>query len=124
MPLLVSFEKLDAAALHELCAKELPEDEQLEFKQDLPSKTGRDAWYSGEKLGPHARDKILAEVVAFANTRGGHVPSFAPPLILAGSGGALMCGVSRSRVARLAVSCAAVQRDDWQARRPDPCGRI
>ena len=70
MPLTIALKNLSKESLQELCREQIPEDEQLEFKQDLPSKSGRDPWYSStDKIGAYARDKILAEVVAFANTR-------------------------------------------------------
>jgi hypothetical protein len=60
----------------ELCQQQWPEDEQLEFKEDLPSKKGRkqDSWYSDPRaVGEHARNKILEEVIALANNHGGDV---------------------------------------------------
>ena len=44
----------------------------LEFKADLSSKKGgRHPWHDGGHIDPHARDKIAAEIVAFANSWGG-----------------------------------------------------
>jgi hypothetical protein len=54
-----------------LCKKSWREDEQFELKQDVPSKTGLDSWRAAGTISPYARDKILAEVVAFANSYGG-----------------------------------------------------
>jgi hypothetical protein len=54
-----------------LCKKSWREDEQFELKQDVPSKTGLDPWRAAGTISPYARDKILAEVVAFTNSYGG-----------------------------------------------------
>ena len=56
-----------------LCKKNWREDEQFELKQDLPSKFGLDSWHTAGTISAYARDKILAEVVAFANSYGGDV---------------------------------------------------
>jgi hypothetical protein len=56
-----------------LCKKSWREDEQFELKQDLPSKFGLDSWHTAGTISAYARDKILAEVVAFANSYGGDV---------------------------------------------------
>lgn len=58
----------------------------LEFKVDIPVHKqsqreqaakgivlARDAWWSGKPLGEHGRDKLLEEVVAFANAQGGQL---------------------------------------------------
>jgi hypothetical protein len=51
-----------------------PETLTVEFKQDLPGKDGRpDGWYSGRDVDSHAKQKLFKEVVAFANTSGGHL---------------------------------------------------
>lgn len=51
-----------------------PESDQLELKEDLPCRDGRDSWHTGaQRIGDYARNKILAEVVAFANSYGGDV---------------------------------------------------
>lgn len=54
-----------------LCRKNWRVDEQFELKQDLPTKSGLDSWHTAGTISPYARDKILAEVVAFANSYGG-----------------------------------------------------
>ena len=57
-----------------LIASEVPEGEQIEFKEELPAKGdgSPDPWMSGEnKIGERAKNEILAEVVAFANAHGG-----------------------------------------------------
>ncbi|MGA8908679.1 MAG: ATP-binding protein [Acidobacteriaceae bacterium] len=58
----------------------------LEFKVDIPvhkqsqkdqatknTAPARDAWWYGKPLGAHGRDKLLEEVVAFANAQGGQL---------------------------------------------------
>lgn len=51
-----------------------PESLTVEFKETLSSKDGKpDSWLAGGKVGEYARDKLLKEVVALANTSGGHV---------------------------------------------------
>ena len=59
--------------LQELIDSEVPEGDQIEFKESLPSGDGSpDRWVSGgNKIGNKARDKILNEAVAFANACGG-----------------------------------------------------
>jgi Putative DNA-binding domain len=65
--------EIDQNDLLLLCKKSWREDEQFELKQDLPSKGGLDSWHTAGTISPYARDKILAEVVAFANSYGGDV---------------------------------------------------
>ena len=51
-----------------------PESLTVEFKETLPARDGRaDAWLSGGNFEQYARDKLFKEVVAFANTSGGHL---------------------------------------------------
>ena len=49
----------------------IPESEQIEFKEAPPATNGIDPWMSGGNIGDHAKNKILEEVVAFANAYGG-----------------------------------------------------
>lgn len=65
--------EIDQNDLQLLCKKSWREDEQFELKQDLPSRSGLDSWHTAGTISPYARDKILAEVVAFANSYGGDV---------------------------------------------------
>jgi len=65
--------EIDHNDLLVLCKKKCREDEQFELKQDLPSKSGLDSWHIAGTIGAYARDKILADVVAFANSYGGDV---------------------------------------------------
>ena len=51
-----------------------PESAIVEFKKDLPTKEGRpDSWYAGGGIGGYAKQAIFKEVVALANSSGGHV---------------------------------------------------
>jgi hypothetical protein len=60
--------------LQELCDAAYPETDQVEYKEFLPGKRGPDGWHSGaDTFGDYARDQLFAEVIAFANTRGGHL---------------------------------------------------
>ena len=56
-----------------LIDSEVPEGEQIEFKEKLPAKgQTRDPWENGgDQIGDRAKDTILKEVVAFANAHGG-----------------------------------------------------
>lgn len=60
----------DIQALIEM---EVPESEQIEFKETLPKrKNSQDPWFLGEnKIGEGARNELLQEAVAFANAHGG-----------------------------------------------------
>lgn len=64
--------------LEELCATEARESSELEFKEALPfqqtkgQQDAADRWITrGDRVGDYARDKLLAELVAFANAEGG-----------------------------------------------------
>ena len=51
-----------------------PEGETLEFKETLPGENGRtDPWFTGGAVGRYAQEQIFKEIVALANTAGGHV---------------------------------------------------
>jgi hypothetical protein len=51
-----------------------PESGQVEFKQDIPGRDGkRDPWHDGKDFAAYGRDKLFKEIVAFANTLGGHL---------------------------------------------------
>jgi hypothetical protein len=56
-----------------LCADEIPEGTEVEYKSALPVKTGRglDAWHENGRIGEYARNEIAEEIIAFANTFGG-----------------------------------------------------
>ena len=59
--------------IHALIVSEVPEGEQIEFKESLPAKKQTpDPWMTDkDQIGDFAKDKILTEVVAFANAHGG-----------------------------------------------------
>ena len=57
-----------------LVAAGVPEGERMEFKRELPAKgkSNQDPWMTDQKtIGDYAKNKILKEVVAFANAYGG-----------------------------------------------------
>ncbi len=57
----------------QVLVEEWPEDEQLEFKRELPtSGDGPDRWVThGDRVGEPAQRGVFKEVVAFANSYGG-----------------------------------------------------
>ena len=59
--------------IESLIDSQVPESEQIEFKESLPAQRGNpDPWDQGKNnIGDRAKDKILEEVVAFANAYGG-----------------------------------------------------
>ncbi len=50
-----------------------PESEQVEFKEALPGDNANAQWVNRNKIIDAAKAGLLKEVVAFANTAGGHV---------------------------------------------------
>ena len=66
---------IDDIALGDIQAlidSEVPEGEQIEFKKELPGDNGRpDPWMEGRRIGNYAKDRIVKEVLAFANAYGG-----------------------------------------------------
>lgn len=58
-----------------LIDKSYPEGDSLEFKQTLPSRhDSPDPWILGQdRIGDYARNKLLEEILAFANAHGGHL---------------------------------------------------
>lgn len=55
-----------------LIQRSIGESETLELKKDLPTKGNRpDPWYDGNGIGDYARNRLLTEVIAFANSFGG-----------------------------------------------------
>lgn len=61
--------------IESIFARSIPENDSLEFKKDLSAKgQAKDEWYKGNcKIGKRAREKILSEIVALANTYGGYL---------------------------------------------------
>ena len=67
-------DQITAADIRSLVTSRVPEGDQIEFKRELPAKakSQRDPWMIGQqKIGDYAKDKILKEVVSFANAYGG-----------------------------------------------------
>ena len=66
-------DQIGIADINAVIDSEVPEGEQIEFKESLPAKgQTSDSWTTGEnQIGDVAKDKILTEVVAFANAHGG-----------------------------------------------------
>ncbi len=55
-----------------LVSEAYPEDTTVEFKEKLPHRQGgEDPWYQGGAHSEYARNHLLEEVIAFANTYGG-----------------------------------------------------
>jgi hypothetical protein len=52
-----------------------PESEQVEYKEFVPGREVPDNWHRDQSKGiaDYGRDKMLAEIVAFANSHGGHL---------------------------------------------------
>ena len=68
-----SLEALDATDVRHLISEQFPEGSTVEFKEALPSKKGPEKWGEGGQLSDYARNKILEEIVAFANSYGGQL---------------------------------------------------
>lgn len=66
----IALSDLDINDVIALIERGASESDNVEFKQDLPSRTV-DPWHSGGSIGERARNKLLEEVVAFANSLGG-----------------------------------------------------
>jgi hypothetical protein len=63
---------LTATDIDRLVNDAVRESDVVEFKEALSAKGGRDAWHDGAaKIADVARDKIVNEVIAFANAHGG-----------------------------------------------------
>ncbi|MGH6850527.1 MAG: AlbA family DNA-binding domain-containing protein [Methylocella sp.] len=66
------FDGLDADDVRGLLG--WPESGQVEFKKDIPERNGkRDPWHESKGFLDFGRDKLFKEIVAFANTLGGHL---------------------------------------------------
>jgi len=62
------------ADIESLVASGVPEGDRMEFKRELPAEgtSNQDPWMSDQtRIGRYAQDKILKEVVSFANAYGG-----------------------------------------------------
>ena len=68
-------DQLTAGHVHTLVAENVPEGQTVEFKRTLAAKKGTtDPWVKGgDSVGERARDNVLKELVAFANSGGGNL---------------------------------------------------
>jgi hypothetical protein len=67
-----NFDQVTPADITQLTADGVYENQLLEFKRDLPGEGGRpDPWPTGGEFTAYARDRLLREVIAFANAQGG-----------------------------------------------------
>ena len=67
-----SADQISIGDIESLIDSQVPESEQIEFKESLPAKKGHDPWLEGKnQIGDRAKNEILEEVVAFANAYGG-----------------------------------------------------
>ena len=67
--------QIGISAIEELIASNVPEGEQVEFKESLSTEKGTvEPWMEGkEKIGNQAKEVLLTEAVGFANAYGGAV---------------------------------------------------
>ena len=65
--------EITAADVESLVTSHVPEGDRIEYKKELPAaKDKQDPWMTGQrKIGDHAKNQILKEVVSFANAYGG-----------------------------------------------------
>jgi len=60
--------------IESIVAQAMPEGQDIEFKESLSARDGLDPWHSGaDSISNRARDQIVQEVIAFANSYGGTV---------------------------------------------------
>ena len=65
-------DQISISDIESLIDSQVPESEQIEFKESLPAKKGNtDQRIEGNNIGDRAKNEILKEVVAFANAYGG-----------------------------------------------------
>ena len=66
-------DQISISDIESLIDSQVPEGEQIEFKESLPArKNSTDPWIAGKnQIGDRAKNEILEEVVAFANAYGG-----------------------------------------------------
>ena len=66
-------DEIDISDIQSLIDSQVPEGEQMEFKETLPAKRQSvDPWMTGkDEIGDRAKNDILEEAVAFANAHGG-----------------------------------------------------
>ena len=64
--------RLTSDDVDRLVREQVRELDVVEFKEALSGRGGRDGWHDGaDSIGDAARDKIVNEVIAFANAHGG-----------------------------------------------------
>ena len=60
--------------IESLIVSNVPEGEQIEFKEGLSTEGGTaDSWVDGKNIGDRAKNALLKEAVGFANAYGGAV---------------------------------------------------
>lgn len=65
-------DEIDISDIEHLIESQVPEGEQIEFKETLPAKKrAADPWINGGNIGDRAKNEILKETVAFVNAHGG-----------------------------------------------------
>ena len=66
-------DQIGVADIQELIDSQVPESQEIEFKETLPTEDGSlDRWITrGDRIGRRAKHKLLEESVAFANAYGG-----------------------------------------------------
>ncbi len=69
-----TFDQVTPEDITQLTTDGFYEGQLLEFKRDLPGEHGRpDPWLSGGDFKAYALDRLLREVIAFANAQGGNL---------------------------------------------------
>lgn len=69
-----SLGEINSGDVDDLAKSGHPETEEVEFKKNVPSRQPKDRWYDGAtSIGEHGRNKLLGEIIAFANAHGGHL---------------------------------------------------
>ena len=120
-------EQITAGDIQSLIESEVPEGEQIEFKETLPAKKGTvDPWMRGEgKIGDRAKSELLEEVVAFGNAYGGafvlgvRESDAKPPGCRRNHAGAAMRGVGGTPEAGISRLCGSANSTDRDFRRAD-----
>ena len=65
-------DEIGTADIQALIDLKVPEGEQIDFKKEPPGEKGKpDPWMNGRRMANYAKDRMLKEVVAFANAYGG-----------------------------------------------------
>ena len=59
--------------IRRVCDDQVPETAEIEFKEALSAKGGRDPWKERRELDKRARDELLKHAVGLANAQGGHL---------------------------------------------------